>query len=162
MFNFSTSSLSLHSMLGPCIQRQRYASACCAYRPTLIRCLSINPPPPPPPPPHTLLLLFLLLLHSRGDAYSQRLASDVNPIALPPASTCVCVCARGCAGVGVFACFKCKHAQDLCVCVCVCVCVHCVCVCSLCVCVCARARAYRTRPRERGMRSTGTQALDTR
>ena len=24
---------------------------CCAYRPTFIRCLSINPPPPPPPPP---------------------------------------------------------------------------------------------------------------
>ena len=27
-----------------------YATACCAYRPTFIRCLSINPPPPPPPP----------------------------------------------------------------------------------------------------------------
>jgi len=27
------------------------AKACCAYRPTFIRCLSINPPPPPPPPP---------------------------------------------------------------------------------------------------------------
>ena len=26
-----------------------YATACCAYRPTFIRCLSINPPPPPPP-----------------------------------------------------------------------------------------------------------------
>ena len=38
-------------MLGPCAQRQRYATACCAYRPTFIRCLSINPPPPPPPPP---------------------------------------------------------------------------------------------------------------
>ena len=37
-------------MLGPCTQRQRYATACCAYRPTFIRCLSINPPPPPPPP----------------------------------------------------------------------------------------------------------------
>ena len=37
-------------MLGPCAQRQRYATACCAYRPTFIRCLSINPPPPPPPP----------------------------------------------------------------------------------------------------------------
>ena len=35
-------------MLGPCAQRQRYATACCAYRPTFIRCLSINPPPPPP------------------------------------------------------------------------------------------------------------------
>ena len=33
-------------MLGPCAQRQRYATACCAYRPTFIRCLSINPPPP--------------------------------------------------------------------------------------------------------------------
>ena len=32
-------------MLGPCAQRQRYATACCAYRPTFIRCLSINPPP---------------------------------------------------------------------------------------------------------------------
>ena len=31
-------------MLGPCAQRQRYATACCAYRPTFIRCLSINPP----------------------------------------------------------------------------------------------------------------------
>ena len=30
-------------MLGPCAQRQRYATACCAYRPTFIRCLSINP-----------------------------------------------------------------------------------------------------------------------
>jgi len=30
---------------------QRYVRACCAYRPTFIRCLSINPPPPPPPPP---------------------------------------------------------------------------------------------------------------
>ena len=29
-------------MLGPCAQRQRYATACCAYRPTFIRCLSIN------------------------------------------------------------------------------------------------------------------------
>ena len=38
-------------MLGPCAQRQRYATACCAYRPTFIRCLSINPPPPTPPPP---------------------------------------------------------------------------------------------------------------
>jgi len=38
-------------MLGPCAQRQRYATACCAYRPTFIRCLSINPPPPPRPPP---------------------------------------------------------------------------------------------------------------
>ena len=27
------------------------ATACCAYRPTFIRCLSMNPPPPPPPPP---------------------------------------------------------------------------------------------------------------
>ena len=26
-------------MLGPCAQRQRYATACCAYRPTFIRCL---------------------------------------------------------------------------------------------------------------------------
>ena len=34
------------AMLGPCAQRQRYAKACCAYRPTFIRCLSINPPPP--------------------------------------------------------------------------------------------------------------------
>ena len=35
------------------LQRQRYATACCAYRLTFIRCLSINPPPPPslPPPP---------------------------------------------------------------------------------------------------------------
>ena len=33
-------------MLGPCAQRQRYATACCAYRPTFIRCLSITPPPP--------------------------------------------------------------------------------------------------------------------
>ena len=33
-------------MLGPCAQRQRYATACCAYRPTFIRCLSINPPLP--------------------------------------------------------------------------------------------------------------------
>ena len=36
-------------MLGPCAQRQRYVRACCAYRPTFIRCLSINPPPPHPP-----------------------------------------------------------------------------------------------------------------
>ena len=36
-------------MLGPCAQRQRYATACCAYRPTFIRCLSINPPPLSPP-----------------------------------------------------------------------------------------------------------------
>ena len=36
-------------MLGPCAQRQRYATACCAYRPTFIRCLSIHTPPPPPP-----------------------------------------------------------------------------------------------------------------
>ena len=28
-----------------------YATACCAYRPTFIRCLSTTPPPPPPPPP---------------------------------------------------------------------------------------------------------------
>ena len=41
-------------MLGPCAQRQRYVRACCAYRPTFIRCLSINPPPPPPPPPPSL------------------------------------------------------------------------------------------------------------
>ena len=27
-------------MLGPCAQRQRYATACSAYRPTFIRCLS--------------------------------------------------------------------------------------------------------------------------
>ena len=39
-------------MLGPCAQRQRYATACCAYRPTFIRCLSINPPPPPPSSVH--------------------------------------------------------------------------------------------------------------
>ena len=44
-------------MLGPCAQRQRYATACCAYRPTFIRCLSINPPPPPPPPPFNHLSL---------------------------------------------------------------------------------------------------------
>ena len=44
-------------MLGPCAQRQRYVRACCAYRPTFIRCLSINPPPPPPPPPSSLFLL---------------------------------------------------------------------------------------------------------
>ena len=46
-------------MLGPCAQRQRYATACCAYRPTFIRCLSINPPPPPPPP----LVLYVLYHH---------------------------------------------------------------------------------------------------
>ena len=48
-------------MLGPCAQRQRYAPACCAYRPTFIRCLSINPPPPPPPPSPCVLLLLLQL-----------------------------------------------------------------------------------------------------
>ena len=37
-------------MLGPCARRQRYATACCAYRPTFIR---VNKPPPPPPPPVT-------------------------------------------------------------------------------------------------------------
>ena len=49
-------------MLGPCAQRQRYATACCAYRPTFIRCLSINPPPPPPPPPPAALRNRVLCL----------------------------------------------------------------------------------------------------
>ena len=48
-------------MLGPCAQRQRYATACCAYRPTFIRCLSINPPPPCTPP--SAVALGVLLVH---------------------------------------------------------------------------------------------------
>jgi len=37
------------------------ATACCAYRPTFIRCLSISPPPPPPPTELLPLLPILLL-----------------------------------------------------------------------------------------------------
>ena len=76
-------------MLGPCAQRQRYATACCAYRPTFIRCLSINPPPPPPPPPPSPPPACSLVFFGRCDEHgrdSSPHAGDCKRTPPPPPS----------------------------------------------------------------------------
>ena len=69
-------------MLGPCAQRQRYVRACCAYRPTFIRCLSINPPPPPPLPQErsTAEQVFYTLVARSRSGSSSFTASALNKL----------------------------------------------------------------------------------
>jgi len=54
-------------ILGPCAQRQRYATVCCADRPTFIDYLSINP-------------LLLLLLQGQAESGGMVLVAYAGPV----------------------------------------------------------------------------------
>jgi len=80
-------------MLGPCAQRQRYPTACCAYRPTFIRCLSITPPRLRPK--MTMLRfsteIFNLLAHQSWWANRLKISLNVAHVCMYGASSLICM-----------------------------------------------------------------------